>query len=96
VGVSFNYNKKKKQKLQKEDEKAEIASLSMALRVLNINLEPYIEDYILENYFKLYHLLFFQMKDNSLAPYFIVHFSLMHLYILISFSFPFSFYVILG
>jgi hypothetical protein len=87
---------KKKQKSQKKDEKTEIASLSMALRVLNINLELYIEDYVLENYFKLYHLLPFQMKGSALTPYFIVHFSLMHLLILFFFYSPFSFSVILG
>jgi hypothetical protein len=87
---------KQKQKPQKKDEEAEIASLSMALRVLNINLEPYIEDYVLENYFKLYYLLPFQMKSSALAPYFIVYFSLMHLLILFSLYSPFLFSVILG
>ena len=46
-------------------EDPEVESLNHQFKLVNINLEPYIEDYVLENYFKLYKLQAFQTKGTS-------------------------------
>jgi hypothetical protein len=46
-------------------EDLEIETLGLHLKAVYINLEPYIEDYLLDNYFKLYKLQSFQMKGTS-------------------------------
>jgi hypothetical protein len=50
------------QKTPVVDENTEVESLNHQFKIVNINLEPYIEDYVLENYFKLYKLQAFQTK----------------------------------
>jgi hypothetical protein len=52
----------KKQEQHHKLEEDQVASLITKLKVLDINFEPYIEDYVLQNYFKLHDLLPFQLK----------------------------------
>ena len=47
---------------RRKEEKEGVETLASRFRVLNINIEPYIIDYMLKNYFKLHDLMPFQMR----------------------------------
>jgi hypothetical protein len=73
-------SKKRKKKRQRDGEEAKreegVSFLTNRFKVMNINLEPYIEDYVLENYFKLHHLMPFQMKSTlhlTFTPHLYLH-----------------------
>ena len=50
--------------MNKKDKEEE--NLTHQFKMVSINLEPYIEDYVLENYFKLYKLQPFQTKGMNM------------------------------
>lgn len=58
----INNDKSQKRDPVKEGEE----ELVKSLQCLNINFESYVEDYVLENYFKLHQLLPFQKIGMSL------------------------------
>jgi len=63
-------SKQQGEEKKRKEETEDISSLTKKLKVLDIDFEPYIEDYVLENYFKLHNLVGFQMKGNSLLSFF--------------------------
>jgi hypothetical protein len=57
--------KKKEEETEKkseEEEEEEVACMTKKLKLICINMEPYIENHVRKNYFKLYELMPFQMK----------------------------------
>src|ERR1700728_1160663 len=56
-----------KESLKNERDEDRVESLTSKLTMLDINIEPYVEQYIMENYFKLHDLIPFQMRGILLS-----------------------------